>query len=1597
MAPERSTGPVVNVFQLPVRRPVATGMLFLGILLLGAIAWWRIPVELMPAVAGDELHLSFARPGSEPEILEREILLPLEARVGELPRVDETWAEIRGSTGSLTVRFERGADLKVRELDLRRVATELVRSQPRGTSIEVSALDLTAISQFVLFAQITGGADRDSLLDFVDERVVPRLLAVPGVSRVLAGGGAPREVSVRVDPDRCAANGIQPEQVVQALRRSVRRTQFLGGVEDEAGRTSVILDGRPRGLVSLANLRIDLARPVLLRHVADVGFGTGTEERLFRVDGKPTVAIVVFQDEGANLVRLGAELRRRMDELREEFRDYGLGFVVNFDSAELVEEQLDRLEGLAVSGFGIALAALYLFLRQWRAVAVVAVSVPASLLAALALLYVGGQSLNLITLFGLAVGIGMLVDNSIVVYEAVQQKLEHGVGLDAAVEEGVARTMRAILAGSVTNVIVFVPILFADFDQTVVRSLLQVLAIAITLPVVGSVLVAVGLVPLLARRFAAPAAAARIAELRRRRERHRGLVEPDRGRGLFTGLLVAILRRPGGWVAAAAFSVLVTIVASTVWLGTAATGQEPPEADTVRLEVEIESGGSLDVAVNAFERLEDAAQRLGGVEVVESMVMEDGGALTVHLVPKDVRPAGVNAARVREVVRSAAGAVQGVRILMTGEGANDRGGGRGGGGGGGVASLLGQAAPEIVLSGPESGPLDALARDLAEVLESIPEIESATPGTERGLDELRVTPDATALATYGLTSDQILSALGVVRREGVPLETGLTRADGREIPMIVRRAETGRRPLEDLARLRIATPAGVLPLDALADVRRMPAPSVIQHHDGRRETTVTYRFIDEVPRTGPARTSLEDRVREAAAGLHRPAGTTIETPDAESTFGWFRKILIPVVLILYAVLAITFESLTLPVLVLVSLPLTLVGATWALIFTGTPPDTMALVGAIALIGLTVNPAILLVDRMQQRAWGGGLGAGAAALAAVRERTRPILMSTSTTVAGLWPLALVTGAENEIWPPFATIVMGGLLTSTVLTLLLIPVGFVFLHRLDRIFGRLGPWVVIGWLVATAATLGPLVALDVLTSLTWQVVTTALVAGALLGGAVVVVRRDDVPAPAAGDGPPAIEVRYLDKVYGRPGPVGRAWRAPARFAERVLAIGGVPFDPRRARGRLAPIAIVLAGVLYLVQSMGTVFWRVLFTLVAAALVAHLLRELRRARGSAGPTGEVLPGGAENAAAAMTPWVALAYCGVTMHGIPRAAGEPVEMALPVLGVLVALVGLLQAGRHTARRIARGAIPDTVAAGPLRRARTTWRRASRAVLGFDLPRREVRALAGVHFRVERGMIGILGPNGAGKTTLLRNLAGILEPSIGTIWVGGVRHRRLRRHLARWVGYLPQEFGLPDDLTAREYLEYYALHYELRPAAERRERVERLLTEVGLAERAGERIGSYSGGMRQRVAVARTLLRLPPVIIVDEPTVGLDPRERIRFRNLLSRLAEGRIVLFSTHVVEDVEVACERVIVLARGRVVFDGPPIDLAEAAAGRVWVARIAPEEQAALPAQALVVDQAPEADGTIRVRVLHATAPVPSAEPTPPSLEDGYLWLVGKAAR
>ena len=1583
----------MNLLLLPIKRPVAVAMFFLGIVLLGAIASQRLAVELFPALQGDMLFVNFGRPGSDPEVVERELLIPLQTRVATLAGVQETWAEIQGSNGNFRVQFERGSNIKTRELELQRYAADIRRSQPQNTYINVGSQNTGALSTVVMQIQVTGNTeDKNALFDLAEQVVSPRLAALSGVSQVIVNGGAGRQVTVKVDADRATALGITTSKVTDAVRRTIGRLVYVGGLESEAGRTAVILDGRPGSAWAVEEARISDMNSSVLRHVAEVDVGFGREERLFRVNGQPAVGLIVFQQQGSNLVRLGARIRDRIEVISEELRPMGIGLVVGFDAAETVEDQISRLSELGLSGFCIALLVLFFFLRQWRAVLVVGLAVPVSLLAALAALYLLEQSLNLITLFGLALAIGLVIDNSVVVFEAIQRHVEHGLAIEDAVREGLKRTARAIIAASATTAVVFLPLAMLDLDDAMIQEMSQVVSLSILLPLFASLLIAIGLVPLLAFKLAGPAAAARREDLHQRREARGNLIAPDVPRMLFTRIVAGALRHPPTWITGTVIAVLLTVAIALPWVMVNSRSQEAAEADTLQMEIQFASArGSLDTASQSLARLEQTALDLDGVETVEAQIQEDGGTLTVHLVDKELRPDGFRAQVVRNKIRQEGNKIKDLEILRPGQ----QGRGRDGGGGG---NAFGGSPAEIVISGPDSSQLQSLADTIKSQLDSMEQVSWARVTVRPGSAEFWVEPVHSAFEALGLNFNDILPTLNLAGREGETMQTGFVTGSGRELPLVIERVgardETGARA--DLARLRLQTPAGVVPLASLATIRQMPAPPVIAHHNGRREISVMYGFSDQIPETGPTRILIEEQVADAVRTIPKPPGVAIETLEENDAVSLLEQILVPAVLLLFLILAMTFESMSLPVLVLVALPLTLLGATWALAFASMPLGPMAAMGGLALVGLTVNPAILLLDRMQQLIRSGGWTPGAAALAAVRERTRPVLMTTATTVAGLWPLAIVTGQENEIWPPFATIVMGGLVTSTLLTLMIMPVGFILLRRVDVLFARVGPWLAFVWLAAMVGTMSGLILTEVLTSLLWQIVSSLIIGGIYLAIAVLVFSPRKVPEPDCSDGPPVLDVKYLQKVYGLPGPFSTALQAPRRFAEKVLASGHTAFHPADAKENLIPLLLAACGFGYLAYLLSSSFWTLVFAMVSTILVIRMLHEVRRMRGLADASGQVLPGGPENIVASMLPWFTLAGFTVWFTVLPlldRPASQedwPViaYVALPVLATLITFAVVRM--RRTAQREQEGTL-SPLEDGWFRSIRAGWRKISNILAGQDLPTERVYALNNVHFRIERGMIGILGPNGAGKTTLLRQLAGILDPTRGTISLGGVPMEKIKHHLANWVGYLPQYIGLPQGMSPKEYLHWYAELYGL-SADIRDERVDSLLIEVGLESKVDDTIGSLSGGMKQRVAIARTLLRLPPVIIVDEPTSGLDPRERIRFRNLLSRLARDRIVLFSTHVVEDVAVACDRVMVLGGGLLHFDGPTGDLANVAGGRVWEIVCKRGELPTLPADALQTEELPTPQGDIAYRILSADQPHETARKADATLEDGYLWLI-----
>ena len=273
---------------------------------------------------------------------------------------------------------------------------------------------------------------------------------------------------------------------------------------------------------------------------------------------------------------------------------------------------------------------------------------------------------------------------------------------------------------------------------------------------------------------------------------------------------------------------------------------------------------------------------------------------------------------------------------------------------------------------------------------------------------------------------------------------------------------------------------------------------------------------------------------------------------------------------------------------------------------------------------------------------------------------------------------------------------------------------------------------------------------------------------------------------------------------------------------------------------------------------------------------------------------------------------------------------------------------------------------------------------------RGNVQALRGIDLDIGMGMFGLLGPNGAGKTTLMRILAGILHPTGGTLTIGGqiCSSERARTAIKRVLGYLPQELGMYPDLSAREFLDYIGILKGMDDRRVRQRRVEELLEMASLADVANRKLKTFSGGMKRRVGIAQALLNEPALLIVDEPTAGLDPEERIRFRNLLSELGGNRTVLLSTHIVEDIAQTCQRLAVMNSGRVVFRGTIAELVGATRGKVWTVTTAGEK----PAGNATVIATMHLGSSVQYRVVSETSPGPGAEPAEPSLEDGYVWLM-----
>ncbi|MDA0712014.1 MAG: efflux RND transporter permease subunit, partial [bacterium] len=958
--------------------------------------------------------------------------------------------------------------------------------------------------------------------------------------------------------------------------------------------------------------------------------------------------------------------------------------------------------------------------------------------------------------------------------------------------------------------------------------------------------------------------------------------------------------------------------------------------------ISLPEGATLEATDEVVREVEAAVAEIVGLDRYLTTIREGQAAVTVLLKKLGERPNGISVEQIKEKLDEKlveiSGAVVGYEAPVRA--------GRGGGGGaarrpssGGFNLAGGTTTEEATIRGFDLSVLQMLADDLAfrlESLEGIIDANSVRPDAERGAPEVQVLPDEAMMFDRKMSIQTVLASVGDARPDGFRTTVPFLTPSGSEVSIDVRTIEnpkTDSPDLKDFKSMPIVTSDGnSVPLDEISHVRTDQGRSMILRTDQSRRAKVAYQFAAEVLDSQPALDAARQMVREVIQDMVLPAEYSIEIVEAEpeTIYYWMMGI---AGLLIYMILASLFESFSAPVIILCTIPTAIIGSCWALMLSGTgltqQEGPMALLGFIVLLGIAVNNGIMLIDAVNTLRIKHGFRRERAVLAAGKSRVRPILMTSATTLLGVLPLAMTFGGDYEIWPPFAITILGGLTVSMLSTLVLIPVVYM---SLDQVMDWIAGIGTVGVVLGTALAGGSLWCVDIyymshiITAAALLPIWFAWLAMFWVLGEI---RRSRELTRARFDKVSSITLRNLTKVYGAPGKFRQEWQRFARKDERLTGYSEIE------KGLIRDSFWWRLPVLAMLGYMHTYFEDPLWIYLIGGLTWIILEKLKRDL--------FLLAGFESG----SKWFRRFESSV----FPLVFVLYVHQRLHLASVTVATVAcylLIRWVKWLVKRVGEGRVDLEHLEGRLSTVRGLVYRGASAVPLLGLPRPEFRALYGVDLEIERGMFGLLGPNGAGKTTMMRIICQVLLPSCGSVVVNG--HNLLQKKgLQGVIGYLPQHFGLYNHLSAFDYLDYRALLEGFKDGYLRRNRVMECLEQVNLLDRKDDLIGAFSGGMKQRVGIAQTLLHLPKIIVVDEPTAGLDPLERIRFRNLLARFSQDHIVIFSTHIVEDISGSCNKLAVLDHGRVVYTGTPGEMRDLAKGHVWEATVRDEEFAKMEAE------------------------------------------------
>lgn len=1001
-----------------VKRPVGVVMIVLAIIALGFISVRNLAIDLLPEIDLPIAVVAVNYPDAAPEEVEKQVSQPIESALGSIQGIQSIQTQSQTGSALVVMMFDTGTDLDNALLEVRESVDQVKGFLPESAG-EPSVLRFNPNQLPIIQVGISGDS-LTQLQSIAEDQVVPQFERQAGVASVSVEGGQEREIRLELDQAKLTEYGLSPQQIMQTLSQ-VNRSASAGTVAKGDKDLQIRIDAEYTSIDDISETILQTPQGATI-HVEDVAtvIDTFADSSTTLVNGEESVVLSVMKQSDGNTVDVSNNILASIDELNETLSgDVELDVVL--DTSTFIKQSISSVIQNMVIGGVFALLILLLFLKSFRATLVVGVSIPIAIVATFTLLYFTGGTLNVLTMGGLALGLGMMVDSSIVILENIISYRQKGYSMVESAKKGASELAPAVIASTTTTLVVFLPIVFVE---GIASELFAPLAMTVAFSLIASLVVSITLIPMLSSKLLTKA------------------MEDNGRRYWFDQLLNRFnkgyeraLRKAMKFRKTTVFTSLFLIIASlalTPFIGT----EFIPEGDQGQLNVNVETPVGT-TEEKTTEVTDQVNQRLADFkDVIDVSYVSIGGSgnglmggstnqasYTIQLVGAADRDQ--TTAEVSEAISNNLEGIVGADISV-----------------GEVGAAISAGDPiQVQLNGPEHTVLQELADQVLIEIATIDGVSNPTSSVTETQSQLNITVDNEVAAKYGLTEQEVMTQVQLSFTGQTVMQY---REDGDEMDVRITYPEESQDSISDLETLLILNQAGSqIPLETIATFEQKQAAASLTRQNQQAQVNITTGV------SGSDLGTVSAAIETKLSNMNLPEDYSYsiggQAEDMIEAFSDLALALVLSIFLVYAVMAIQFENFLFPFVIMFSMPATVVGIIGGLFITNTPLSITAFIGVIMLAGIVVNNAIVLVDYINILR-GRGMGRYEAIIEAGVSRMRPILMTTLTTILAMVPLAMGLGEGAEMQAPMAITVIFGLTVSSIFTLLLIPIIYTFFDDL-----------------------------------------------------------------------------------------------------------------------------------------------------------------------------------------------------------------------------------------------------------------------------------------------------------------------------------------------------------------------------------------------------------------------------------------------------------------------------------------------------------------------------------------------------------------------